>query len=329
MNLQNKNVVVTGANGLVGLPTVEKLLNENVSKIYAVDLRFNQELIALQQLNPDIIELVQTDLCYLTNCENLFKNKNIHVVLHLAGIKGSPQRTKTSPADYMFPMLMFNTNIFKAAFEANVEWLVYMSSVGVYAPADVMVEDTVWETMPSKNDWHPGWAKRIGELALDALKIQYNFDRYTIIRPSNIYGKNDNFAQDATVISSNIWKLFNTDKMICWGDGSAKRDFVFGDDVAQAAIDTVKKEVKDTINFGCGKAVSIKETIETIVEVYEKLTGTRKEIMWDTTKPNGDLLRCLSADKQVQYGIVPKTSLKDGIEHTVKKYQQKHLNEEL
>lgn len=324
MDLKSKNIIVTGANGLVGLPTIEKLLTEQVSKIYAVDLRFNDELIKLQKNNPEVIELIQTDLCYLSNCENLFRDKNIHVVLHLAGIKGSPQRTKTCPADYMFPMLMFNTNIFKAAFEANVEWLVYMSSVGVYAPADIMFEDSVWTTMPSKNDWHPGWAKRIGELSLDALKIQYNFDRYTIIRPSNIYGKNDNFAQDATVISSNIWKLFNTEHMICWGDGSAKRDFVFGDDVAQGAIDAVKKEIKDTINFGCGKAVSIKETIETIVETYEKLTKTKKEIVWDNTKPNGDLLRCLSSEKQMSYGIVPMTSLKDGIEQTIKDYQLRH-----
>jgi GDP-L-fucose synthase len=244
--------------------------------------------------------------------------KKVDIVLHIAGIKGSPSRTASSPADYLFPMTMFNTNMIKASFDANVDWFVYMSSVGVYAPADVMEEDSVWTTMPSKNDWHPGWTKRMGELALDALRIQHNWTKWTVIRPSNIYGVNDKFTQDATVIGANIWKLFNMPgDMVCWGNGTARRDFVFGDDVAQAAIDVVKKEVNDVINFGCGEAVTIKETIETIVEVYTELTNKTKNIVWDETKPNGDLLRCLSSKKQERYGILPTTSLKEGIRKTM------------
>jgi GDP-L-fucose synthase len=109
--------------------------------------------------------------------------------------------------------------------------------------------------------------------------------------------------------------------MICWGNGSARRDFVFGDDVAQATIDVVKKEVKDIINFGCGTAVSIKETIEAIVDSYEEIFGIKKNIVWDETKPNGDLMRCLSIEKQEKYQILPSTSLKDGIKKTILSYQ--------
>jgi GDP-L-fucose synthase len=164
----------------------------------------------------------------------------------------------------------------------------------------------------------------MGELALDALKIQHNWTRWTVIRPSNIYGCNDNFSQDATVIGANIWKLFNVEgDMICWGDGSARRDFVFSDDVAQASIDVVKKEINDVINFGCGKAVTIKETIETIIEAYDDIAGIKKNIVWDTTKPNGDLLRCLSSIKQKQYGILPTTSLRNGLEQVIKAYYDK------
>ena len=93
-----------------------------------------------------------------------------------------------------------------------------------------------------------------------------------------------------------------------------------GDDVAQAVIDVVKKEVKDTINFGCGEAVTIKETIETIVDSYKEITGKTKKIVWDETKPNGDLLRCLGSDKQRKYGILPTTSLKMGIKQTLEEY---------
>jgi GDP-L-fucose synthase len=220
---------------------------------------------------------------------------------------------------------MFNTNMIKAAFDAKVDWFVYLSSVGVYQPAELMIEDEVWNSHPSKNDWHPGWTKRMGEVTLDALKVQYNWDNWTVIRPSNIYGLNDNYAPDATVISTNIWKLFNVegDDMVCWGNGSARRDFVFGDDVAQATIDVVKKEVRDIINFGCGEAVSIKETIEAIIESYHEITGNTKNIVWDETKMNGDPVRCLDAGKQKKYGILPQTNLKDGIKKSILAYKER------
>jgi GDP-L-fucose synthase len=219
----------------------------------------------------------------------------------------------------------------KASFDAKVDWFVYLSSVGVYKPAEVMNEgdtwsqEETWASTPSRLDWHPGWTKRMGELTLDSLRVQYGWKNYTVIRPSNIYGINDNFAQDATVISSNIWKLFNVEgeEMVCWGDGSSRRDFVFGDDVAQAAIDVVKKEVSDIINFGCAEAVTIKETIETIVECYKEITGKTKVITWDSTKTNGDPIRCLGADKQKKYGILPQTTLKEGITKSIKEYKSR------
>jgi GDP-L-fucose synthase len=328
MEIKNKNVLITGANGLVGLPTVVKCINEGASKVYAVDIKVSENLIKLQEQHSDVLEVILSDLTYLDNCEELFKNK-IDIVLHIAGVKGSPARSSKQPCDYLFPMLMFNTNMIKAAFDAKVEWFVYLSSVGVYQPTDIMREEDVWVTVPSQNDWYPGWTKRMGEATLESLKVQYNWDNWTVIRPSNIYGTNDNFAPDATVISTNIWKLFNVegDEIVCWGNGSAKRDFVFGDDVAQATIDVVKKEVRDIINFGCGEAVSIKETIETIIGCYAEITGKTKKIIWDETKTNGDPIRCLSPERQIKYGILPQTTLKDGISKTILNYKTKILNE--
>lgn len=321
MNIEGKTILITGANGLVGIPTVDLCLKENAKKVIVVDKNINNLSI---YSNKNNVEIIQTDLTYLDNCEKLFQKEKINIVLHLAGIKGSPSRTAKFPADYLFPMMMFNTNMIKVAFEADVDWFVYMSSVGVYAPADIMVEDSVWKTMPSKNDWHPGWSKRMGELALESLQIQHKWSKWTVIRPSNIYGCYDNFSENATVIAANIWKVFNTktNKIVCWGNGSAKRDFVFSSDVAQATIDVVKKEVNDIINFGCGEAVSIKETIESIVECFKEITDENIDVEWDYSKPNGDLLRCLSADKQKLYGILPSTTLKNGLKNTMEHYSK-------
>ena len=324
MEFKDKNIVVTGANGLVGLPAVRKCLEEGAHTVYAVDINIGDGLIALRQQYPNLILLLK-DLTYLDNCENLFKEQPIDIVLHIAGIKGSPARSSKQPADYLFPMLMFNTNMIKAAFDAKVGWFVYLSSVGVYQPTEIMREEDVWVTVPSKNDWYPGWTKRMGEATLESLQVQYGWDNWTVIRPSNIYGLNDNFAQDATVISSNIWKLYNVEgsDMVCWGNGSARRDFVFGDDVAQASIDVVKKEVKDIINFGCAEAITIKETIETIIDCYKEISGETKTIVWDETKMNGDPIRCLSPDRQKKYGILPQTTLRDGIKQTILAYKQR------
>jgi GDP-L-fucose synthase len=330
MELTNKNIIVTGANGLVGLPTVRKCLEENASMVYAVDIAIGDQLKDLKSKFQNNLELVKTDLTYLDNCENLFKDKNIDIVLHIAGVKGSPERSSKQPCDYLFPMLMFNTNMIKSSYDAKVEWFVYLSSVGVYQPNPIMREEDVWSTVPSKNDWYPGWTKRMGEASLEALKVQYGWDKWTVIRPSNIYGINDNFSPNATVISTNIWKLFNVegDEIVCWGDGSAKRDFVFADDVAQASIDVVKKEVNDILNFGCGEAVSIKDTIDLIINSYNELTGKIKNIVWDKTKTNGDPIRCLSADKQKAYGILPHTTLKEGIKKTLIAYSQVKKHEQ-
>lgn len=323
MEIKDKIILITGANGLVGLPTVKKCLDEGAKKVYAVDIVVGEQLASLKATYPQL-DIVQTDLTYLHNCQRLFDKTGIQIVLHIAGVKGSPARSSTKPCDYLFPMLMFNTNMIKTSFDNKVEWFVYLSSVGVYQPAELMREEDVWITVPSKNDWYPGWTKRMGEATLEALQVQYGWDNWTVIRPSNIYGTNDNFASDATVISSNIWKLFNVegDDMVCWGNGSSKRDFVFGDDVAQATIDVVKKEVKDIINFGCGEAVSIKETIETIIECYTEITGKTKNIVWDETKTNGDPIRCLSSEKQQKYQILPSVSLKEGVYKTIMLYKQ-------
>jgi GDP-L-fucose synthase len=318
MEIKNKTILITGANGLVGLPTVEKCLARGASRVIAVDIKTDN----LKTIADPRLRIVEADLTYLDICENLFQDVKVDIVLHLAGIKGSPARAKLSPADYLFPMLMFNTNVIKSAFDAKVDWFVYMSSVGVYYPSDVMVEDSVWSTMPSVNDWYPGWTKRMGELSLEALGIQHSWTNWSIIRPANIYGLYDNFSPDATVIGSNIWKLFNVpgNDITCWGDGSAKRDFVFSEDVAESALQVVEKQVNDVINFGSATATSIKDTIETLVAQYEKLTGQTKNIVWDTTKPNGDLIRRLDPDKQIKYGILPQTNLESGIYKTLNHY---------
>ena len=105
MEFTGKKVIVTGANGLVGLPTVKKVLDEGAAKVYAVDLRISDNLKFLQsQYGSDYLVLVQTDLTYLSHCEDLFKEEKIDIVLHIAGVKGSPARSSNAAGCSPKPM---------------------------------------------------------------------------------------------------------------------------------------------------------------------------------------------------------------------------------
>ena len=200
----NRKVLVTGANGMIGRQLV-RLLKEQGDIVTETDL-------------PD--DLRNRDVCKRV-CEGQ------DIVFHLAGIKGSPIRCMESPASFSVPMIQFNANMVEAAYNADVEWFLYTSSVGVYHPAEVFVEDDVWKTTPSHNDWYGGWAKRMGELNVEASMIEYSRSNCSIVRPANIYGKWDVFSDKATVIGSLINKGYHDEVLNVWGDGSPIRDFIY------------------------------------------------------------------------------------------------------
>ena len=164
---QNKNVLVTGGAGMVGRALVSKLLALG-AKVTIADLHLPADL------EPEV-SFVNKDLRYLHNCEEICQGKDF--VFNIIGVKGSPQVCATQPADFMIPMLQFNTNMMEAARRADVQWYLYTSSVGVYSPADVFYEDDVWTSFPSPNDKFAGWAKRMGELTAEAYSSQNRWEQ--------------------------------------------------------------------------------------------------------------------------------------------------------
>ena len=310
MNIfENKKVLITGGTGMVGMSLCKMLLKRNAE-------------ITLVSLDSVKVELKRTtfikkDLRNFDNCLEVCKNKDF--VFHLAGIKGSPDVALRKPASFFVPTILFNTNLLEAARQSNVSHVLYTSTVGVYAPAEKFYEDSVWDTFPSKNDWYSGWAKRIGELQLEAYSQQYNYKNFSIIRPANIYGPYDNFDQNnAMVIPSLINKaLSSKDELIVWGDGSQVRDFVFSDDVARAMILAVEKKIKLPLNVGSGSGVTIKDLVETIVE---NIPNKKLKINWDITKPSGDKIRIMCTERIKSYGFECKTNLPDGIKLTIEWY---------
>ena len=159
-------VLVTGCSGLVGTHVVKKLLEKNYS-VHGVDIAPMKEIINDERFLYSSADLRESD-----DVVDMFDGMKYDGVINCFGIKGSPIRAKESPLDFLEPSIKVNTNIIENSHKHNC-WLVFMSSVGVYEPAEEFVEDTVWKTLPSPNDWFPSWSKRIPELYLEAHKVQH------------------------------------------------------------------------------------------------------------------------------------------------------------
>jgi len=300
---ENQKVLVTGGSGMIGRSLVNLLLKRGAIVTIA-DLTKPVDL-------PDGVEFTQVDLRFFDNCLDICKGKDY--VFHLAGVKGSPKMCIEQPVDFMVPMLQFNTNMTQAAFESNVKWYLYTSSVGVYSPAEVFYEESVWETFPSPNDKYAGWAKRIGELQTETYSKQYGWDKISIVRPANVYGPYDNFnPNNAMVVPSLIRKAQESDVLEVFGDGSPIRDFIYADDVARGMLHVVENKITDPINLGSGGGYTIKNLVELVL----KYSGRDIPVKWLTDAPSGDSKRLMSVDRMKRYGLETTVSLEEGVRLT-------------
>jgi GDP-L-fucose synthase len=304
----DKKALITGSNGLVGRHLVKKCLESGY------------HVIGVDNVKPTIDDynFILADLTKPGVIEDIFNKHEFDVVFNCFGVKGSPIRAKNSPVDFLYPSFKINTEIINQCQKNNI-WLVFVSSVGVYSPAEKFVEDDVWKTLPGESDWFPSWSKRMGELLLEACKVQYNYDRWSIVRPANIFGEYDDFSGNGTVIASTIKKVFEANnEIVAWGDGSPIRDFVYAGDVADALITLHKERLNITINFGSGENITIKNMIEDLIEI----SGKNINVVWDDTKPNGDLRRQMDITKQTQYKLLPKLGFKQALRLTYSHYQK-------
>ena len=310
----DKKVVVTGGTGLIGIPLVKKLISYG-AKVTVASLDNELRM-------PKGAIFKKIDLRYLDKCEELCDGQNI--IFHLAGVKGSPFLTKTKPASFMTPTVMFSFNMLEAARRSKVERFLFTSSVGVYAPSEVFLEDDVWKTFPSENDTYAGWSKRLCELQISSFGIEYDWKNIAIVRPTNIYGPFDNFdPETAMVIPSLINRVVSGENPLnVWGDGSAIRDFAFSEDVADAMLKVISNEIYKPINLGSGTGFTIKDIVNSIISYFDK----KIEVQWDISKPTGDAKRVMDITKAKSLGIELNTSLQEGINKTIDWYLSNQKN---
>ena len=299
---KHKNCLITGGTGMIGREIAKILVNAEA----------NVRVISLDKLKiHDKVDHVYGDLTNFDFCKE--QTKDMDCVFHVAGIKGSVKVTLEKPASFFVPLLMFNTNVLEAARINNVKKLVYTSSIGAYSSKEIFVESDDEDQGPPM-DMYPGWAKRMAEMQIKAYQIQYDLEDYSIVRPCNVYGPGDNFdPENAMVIPSLMSRIRSgEDPMRIWGDGYAIRDFAFARDVAEGTIQALFYGTKGKyLNLGSGKAVTIKELVETLSSFLDF------KYEFDTSKSSGwpKRLMDISLAKEM-IGYNPSTSLEDGLKET-------------
>jgi len=309
-----KNVLVTGGTGLIGRQIARLLC----------DAEANVRLVSLDDINVDDRAYhLKADLTDFRVCKDV--TSDMDFVFHVAGVKGSIEVTMTKPASFFVPLLMMNTNVLEGCRVNRVKRVVFTSSIGAYANAEVFKESEDLEEKPPM-DMFPGWAKRVAELQIQAYKIQYGLDNFAVVRPCNVYGPGDTFdPNSAMVVPSLMYRIHHgEDPVVIWGDGSAIRDFAYSGDVAEGVILALYHGTGSRfVNLGSGKEYAIRELVDTLRSFINF------NCKFDSTKLPGFPKRVMDISlAREMLGYNPTTSLLDGLKKTWEWYI-KHPGEHL
>ena len=181
-------------------------------------------------------------------------------------------------------------------------------------------EDDLWSGYPEETNAPYGLAKKMLLVQGQAYRAQFGFNAIHLL-PVNLYGPGDNFDPASShVIPALILKCQeaiekSASEIVCWGDGSPTREFLYVEDCAEALVAATRRyEAPEPVNVGAGFEISIKSLSELIAE----LMGFEGEIRWDVTKPNGQPRRCLNVDRAREaFGFKAKTDFRSGLEKTI------------
>ena len=298
-------VYVAGNTGLVGSAIVRMLHRKGYTNILSTpssywDLRRQEDVGRFFQVN-------QPEYVYLA-----------------AAKVGGIGANRDYPAHFIYDNLMIQSNIINASRKFGVKKLIFLGSSCIYPKmCEQPIKEEYLMTGPLEptNDAY-AIAKIAGIKMCQAYRKQYGFNAISLM-PTNLYGPNDNFDRETShVLPALIGKFSDAKKngdvsVTCWGDGSAMREFLHVDDLAEACFTCMKYyDSPEPINIGTGEDVTIKQLAETIA----KTVGYDDLINWDISKPNGTPRKVLNVDKIKTLGWEPKIGLEEGIKSTYEWY---------
>lgn len=308
MMKKDSKIFVAGHKGLAGSAVVRNLKSRGYTNIIT---KSKNEL----------------DLRSQVQVSDFFKSESIEYVFDAAAKVGGIHANYTYPAEFIYDNLMIQTNLIDSAYRNNVKKFLFLGSVCIYpkfAPLPI-VEDCLMTGFLEPTNEAYAIAKIAGIKMCQAYRKQYGFNAISLM-PTNLYGPGDNYHPENSHVMAAMIRRFveakdnNLEEVICWGDGSPKREFLYSDDLATACILAMDNyDEYEIMNVSTGQEVSIKETAETVA----KVVGYSGNIKWDTTKPNGTIKRPLHIEKIKNLGWKPEVSLEEGISKSVEEFKSR------
>ena len=293
-----KKVLVTGGTGLIGRQVVDLLVqdgaNLTIATIDDLELHHHGRYFRADLRDPETARLAVKEQEY---------------VFHLAGVKGSPKVTNEQ-GDLMTDItLAVGMNVIKACAEAGIQNVIFTSSIGAYAEAELLTEDNAYQ---GKAMDAPGEAKRKVERLIQSYYRNHGLT-YKVVRLASVYGPGDNFdPENAMFIPSLMAKVLRGDNPVeVWGDGKQVRDFIYSKDAARGIVHMML-HAQDCfpVNIGSGQGYTVADVVKTLSQVVPF------KAKYDKTKPSGVAKRVLDVSIAKNLGFESQYSLADGLRET-------------
>ncbi|MBD3248789.1 NAD-dependent epimerase/dehydratase family protein [Candidatus Woesearchaeota archaeon] len=309
MDLKNKKIIITGGAGFLGQHLVSKLISRGVPKE-----------------NIFIPEYPSYDLTKIEDIKKMFSDFKADVVIHLAAKVGGIGLNREKPGELFYDNLMMGVQLIEQARLNNIEKFVAIGTICAYPKFTPVPfkEEELWNGYPEETNAPYGLAKKMLLVQSQAYRDQYGFNSIFLL-PVNLYGPGDNFdPKSSHVIPALIKKIKdakkNNGKLEVWGDGSASREFLYVEDAAEGIIlATENYDSSEPINLGAGFEITIKDLVEKLCSIMD----FKGEIVWDTSKPNGQPRRCLDVSKAKEFGFCAKTKFDEGLRKVVEWYLER------
>lgn len=304
----SKKIMVTGGAGFLGSFVIERLKEAGCKNIFVT--RFEE------------YDLRDRD-CIL----KLFRDARPEVIIHLAAVVGGIGANMANPGSYFYENAIMGIQLMEYARVFGVEKFVAIGTICAYpkfTPVPFKEED-LWSGYPEETNAPYGLAKKMMLVQSQAYRQQYGFNSIFLL-PVNLYGPRDNFdPKSSHVIPALIKKCVDAvksgaEKIEVWGSGEASREFLYVSDAARAIVMAAEKYDKsEPVNIGAGFEIKIKE----LAALIAKLSGFRGELVYDSSKPDGQPRRCLDTGRAfAEFGFKAGTGFEDGLRATIEWYEK-------